>query len=68
MISLGKVKRMARRAAELGDAETVALCDEVLSGVLPIQLIANLVAHHEYHADLARGWRVGWQTRTGGQS
>lgn len=54
---------MALRAAELGDTDTERLCDEVLAGVLPAEILANLVEHHEYHAALVRGGNLGWQAR-----
>lgn len=57
-------EHMARRAAEVGDDTTEALCDAVLAGLATADELIDLVEIDDnYHAHMQTGAHTGWKTR-----
>lgn len=57
-------EHMARRAAEIGDAKTEALCDAVLAGLADAEELIDLIElDDDWHAWMLRGSNLGWRTR-----
>jgi hypothetical protein len=57
-------EHLARRAAELGDTATEALCDAVLAGLESADLLIDVVGGNaDYNNWMARGVNLEWETR-----
>lgn len=59
-----QTEHIARRAAEEGDSTIEELCDRVLAGTAPVDLlIAEVSASEPYREWLIAGSRTGWKER-----
>lgn len=57
-------EHLALRAAELGDHDTEALCDEVMAGLSGAQVLVDLVADSPVYSEwMELGVNLGWSTR-----
>lgn len=58
-------EHLASSAAQRGDSATENLCDRVLSGELPDEVLVDVVATHAgYYCDMQRGGNLGWAVRS----